>query len=266
MNLIIHADDFGLTENVSLGIIEGMKNGIITETSALVTAPAFEKSVALAKENDITKMGVHLLATMGLPKLPAVEIPTLVNHQGRFFNREEFFSNSINLNELEVELTAQIDYFLTFNLELTHLDTHHGFMLKNEEVFELFIRLAKKYNVPLRNEVSNLTGNEKTYLQKKLDEQKIETVEMVYFNQVAPYHTKKDVVNFLEEANIKYSYVEIGCHPGYSDGQLRAISILNDFREKELEVFLDKNLRETIDLLGIDLISYTSLKRFQNQG
>ncbi|WEG12211.1 ChbG/HpnK family deacetylase [Pullulanibacillus sp. KACC 23026] len=261
MNLIVHADDFGLTENVSLGIIHGMKNGVITETSALVTAPGFEKSVALAKKNDIRKMGMHLLATMGYSKLPAVDIPTLVNYEGRFFNRDEFFEKSIDANELELELTAQIEYFLTFDLELTHLDTHHGFMLKNEEVLEVFIRLAKKYKVPLRNEVSLLIGDEKAYLQKKLDDNKIKTVEMVYFNQEAPYHTKRDIVHFLEEAKAKYCYVEIGCHPGYSDDQLRSLSILNDYRERELELFLDKELRQTIELFDIDLIDYTTLRR-----
>jgi chitin disaccharide deacetylase len=264
MKLIIHADDFGLTENVSLGILDGIKNGIITETSALVTAPDFEKSVVFAKENGFSRMGVHLLATMGSPKLPAVKIPTLVNKEGKFFNREDFLSKSINLVELEAELTAQIDYFLTFNLELTHFDTHHGFMLKNEDVFEMFIRLAKKYKVPLRNEVSHLKGAPKADFQKKLDENKIETVDMVYFNHDAPYHTKNEVVDFLEEARNKYRYVEIGCHPGISDDKLRALSILNDFREKELKVFKDKGLLESIKLLGIELIDYKKLKRFQH--
>lgn len=46
MKLIINADDFGITTKVSEGIIHGMKQGLITDTSALVNSKHFEKAVS----------------------------------------------------------------------------------------------------------------------------------------------------------------------------------------------------------------------------
>ena len=46
--LIVSADDYGLTEKVSRAILKAHRGGIVTSTSVLALAPAFEQSVALA--------------------------------------------------------------------------------------------------------------------------------------------------------------------------------------------------------------------------
>ena len=52
MRLIVNADDFGLTENVSRGIIDGIKNGIITDTS-IANIAIFYDGVWITSKNSL---------------------------------------------------------------------------------------------------------------------------------------------------------------------------------------------------------------------
>lgn len=262
MNLIINADDYGLTLNVSKGIIEGMKKGIITDTSAIVSTMDFPESAKMALENDICEMGLHCLLTMGQPILPANECKSLVNEKGYFYNREEFRHIEVNIEEVRNEIEAQIERFTSTGLKLNHLDTHHGFMNKSDEMTKLFIELAIKYDVPLRNELSRKGKDKAMDLYK---EAKIIQTEHLFFNTKFPFHTIDEIIEYLELAQKTYEVVEIGCHPGYSDELLEKISVLNTDREIELEVFKNQSLIDFVRKENITLLSYSDLKKLNRR-
>lgn len=256
MKLIINADDFGLTLNVSRGIIDGIKTGVITDTSAIVCACDFIESAKLALSNNIKEMGVHCLLTMGKPILDKKEVSSLIDSQGKFYTKDEFLKLDINYEEVKKELDAQIQTLLATGLKLNHIDSHHGIMNKSKEMAKIFIELAQKYNVPLRNESVRLKdyGNLKDF--KNAD---VLATEDLYFNRGIPYHTIETVIDYLDSAKDKFTYVEIGSHPGISDDKLRQISVLNDDRDKELDVFISNELKEYINQNSIELISYSNL-------
>lgn len=259
MKLIINADDYGCSVPVSLGILEGMRYGVITSTSALVPARDFLYCAEYALEHGITHMGCHAMLTMLTPTLPASEIPSLVNEDGRMYGRKEFMEREIDVREAEAELENQIRIFLSTGLRLDHIDTHHGLMRKNEEFAEMILRLAGKYEVPLRNERCRFYAAEAPCVQRKCEQGNVRMPDVLYFNHGKPYHTTEDIICFLENAKERYDIVEIGCHPGHSDAYLRAFSTLNDDREKELEVMLDMRLRRYIEENGIEMIDYDGL-------
>lgn len=257
MRLIVNADDFGLTVNVSRGIMEGMRRGIITDTSAIVNADDFSASAELARENGITEMGIHCLLTMGRPVLPKSQVSSLVDKDGRFYTHEVFRHKEIDICEAEAELEAQIQKLLRSGLKLNHIDSHHGIMGKSKEMTELFCSLSVKYGVPIRNEWSREENSDE--MQTKLNRLGIRAADLVYFNHGTPYHTVPDVLRFLEDALASRETVEIGCHPGHSDDVLRRISVLNDDREKELETVTDQRLIDYICENGIELIPFSEL-------
>lgn len=256
MRLIINADDFGLTMNVSRGILEGMKKGIITDTSAIANTDDFQRCAALALKNGLNEMGLHCLLTMGEPVLPAEKIPSLVDKDGRFYPRDIFMEKDVNMDEVEAELEAQISRLVGSGLKMNHIDSHHGVMLKSKDMTELFCRIAKKYQVPIRNEWSR---TDKGQMMDNLKKMGIKATDMLYFNHGIPYHTVQDLLKFLEYAYPRYETVEIGCHPGYSDDTLRRISVLNDDREKELETVKDQRITRYIEEKEIILISYSKM-------
>lgn len=261
MKLIVDADDFGLTLNVSKAILKGISEGIITDTNAIVNTLDFKSSAVMALDLGIHKMGIHLLLTVGKPVLPVDEVKSLVNEKGYFFSREEFKTKEIDINEVEKELEAQIQVFLETGLKLNHINTHHGFMNKSKEMTDLFIKLANKYHVPLRNEASRYGSEE---LVKYYENHGIVMTDYVYFNRQTPHHTVDAIKDYLNDACRQYKYLEIGCHPGYSDDYLRKISPLNDDREKELEVVMNENLKRFIDDKQITRISYSDFIKEKN--
>ena len=259
MKLLINADDYGLTNNVSKGILYGMKNGCISATSAIVSCDGFLEDAKHVLDNGVRKMGLHCLLTVNRPIIDPKYVPSLVNEEGRFYSRKDFMNKEVDIREVELELEAQISMLRSTGLEFDHIDTHHGFMLKSREMFELFVRLAKKYDVPLRNEVSHEDPSNSDYYHKLLKDNGIKMVDYTYFNHGTPCHCIEDVLSFLKDALNRYETVEIGCHPGYSDDLLRSISILNDDRENDLNVMTSKELKDFIRENDIELIGYKDL-------
>lgn len=255
MRLVINADDFGLTKGVSQGILDGMKHGVISDTSAITNTCDFEESAKLAMKQGVTSMGIHLLLTMGKPLLPIQDVQSLVKADGYFCKHVELVNMQFDIEEVRKELEAQITCFLKTGLALNHIDTHHGFMNISKEMAMLFEQLAKKYQVPLRNEGARIS------IDKRVIEpdSSVYKTEMLYFNHGTPHHILDHILAFLHDAQQQYDSVEIGCHPGYSDEGLRQISVLNHDREIELEIFKDAHLKAYIQEHNIALHSYTTL-------
>ena len=82
--LIINADDFGLHPSVNQAIIQGHTFGLITSTSLMPGATAFEDAVQLAAAYPELGIGVHLTLVGEKPVVDAALVPSLVDGQGRF--------------------------------------------------------------------------------------------------------------------------------------------------------------------------------------
>ena len=68
MKIIINADDFGLSHDVNLAVVEAFKRGFVTNATIMVNMPGFEEGVALSKENGFfEKTGLHLNFFEGQP-------------------------------------------------------------------------------------------------------------------------------------------------------------------------------------------------------
>jgi len=154
--LIVNADDFGLTTGVNRGILRAYKDGIVTSASLLVTGSAFEEAVALAQQNPELEVGLHLALVEERAVLGGEALPTLVDETGRLPRTSgEFFRRAvlgrINWDEVEREIAAQIARFQKTGLRLCHLNSHqHLHMFP--PVFQIVRRLTRRMdNVWIRN-------------------------------------------------------------------------------------------------------------------
>jgi hopanoid biosynthesis associated protein HpnK len=154
--LIINADDLGLTPGVNRGIIRAFQAGIVTSASLLVTGSAFEEAVTLARQNPELDVGLHLTLVEERAVLGRDVLPTLVDETGRlpstsgeFFRRA--FRKRISWDEVEREIAAQIGIFQQTGLRFSHLDSHqHLHMFP--PVFQIVRRLTRGMdNVWIRN-------------------------------------------------------------------------------------------------------------------
>jgi predicted glycoside hydrolase/deacetylase ChbG (UPF0249 family) len=124
--LIIHADDFGETEQITLGICEGIEAGLITSTSIMANMPAtdfaLDRAASLAER---ASFGVHLTLCEGRPLTPA---KTLVDSLGNFCNKRQLFLRSmtgrLRLSDVEAEIGAQVERIAAGGVRISHLDGH----------------------------------------------------------------------------------------------------------------------------------------------
>jgi len=154
--LIVNADDLGLTRAVNRGVVRAFQDGIVTSASLLVTGSAFEDAVAMAQQNPKLDVGLHLALLEERAVLGPDVLPTLVDETGRFPRTSgEFIQRAllggISWHEVEQEIAAQIALFQKTGLRLSHLNSHqHLHMFP--PVFQIVRRLARGMdNVWIRN-------------------------------------------------------------------------------------------------------------------
>ena len=284
-NLIVNADDLGWTAGVNRGIAEAHRNGIVTSTSLLANARAFEDGVKMASELPRLGVGVHLNLSDGKPTAPAEQVKTLLTEDGEFAGGPESLllrltTKSLNTKEVEKEWDAQIEKVRGAGIRPTHLDKHkHVQILPG--LFGIALRLAKRHGIetmrisheasPLRTALSD--GNESNSITLKQGvqarglklltrnaRQMAERAGLTtadYFCGIAQTGvlTKAGVQKLL--SSLQDGTTELMCHPGYVDEDLRKSSTrLQESRQTELEILTDKTIRKSVAELGIRLINY----------
>lgn len=81
MKLIINSDDFGLSKSITDGIVDGIKEGVLTSTSIMANMDYAKYAVEQALANGITCVGLHTNFTVGKPIIPN---PHLTDEGGDF--------------------------------------------------------------------------------------------------------------------------------------------------------------------------------------
>ncbi len=256
--LIINADDFGLTLPVSKAIIKGITDGVISSTTALTVSPYFEESIKLLNNFENFPLGLHLTLTLrGAKPLSGDKAPSLIDENGYFKKNSEY--QSFDMNEVEREWILQIEKFLSTGLTPTHLDSHHNIHGQTEELLNVAIKLAKKYNLPLRNPVRVIQPKEYADAVRKAG---ILTPNRMLFGFYGETTTIDGFKNEMEKRDKTLNHVnEMNCHPGYSSEYLLKFSSYNEIREQELEVLTSNEAKDHLNNENIELMSYRDLRR-----
>jgi predicted glycoside hydrolase/deacetylase ChbG (UPF0249 family) len=150
--LVVNADDFGLSPGVCAGILRAHEHGIVTSSSALVNAPAFGRHASSLRDSGMG-VGVHLcLVGEDPPLLAAREIPTIVDRNGRLPSSWKRFAagaltGRVDPADVRRELSAQIAAATDHGLAIDHLDGHQHLHLM-PDVSEVVLELARRCHVP----------------------------------------------------------------------------------------------------------------------
>lgn len=155
LRLIVHADDLGLSEKVNDGIADAHLNGILTSTSIMACAPAFDHAVEVAKATPSLDIGVHLTLIEERPLSDPAKVPSLVDETGHFHSHvtvfaKRYFRGLINPDEVRLELDAQIARIQEAGIRVSHLDSHqHVHMLP--DILRVAQDLGRKHGIaPMR--------------------------------------------------------------------------------------------------------------------
>jgi len=124
--VIVHADDFGETVDITEGISLAIVAGAVTSSSVMVnmpgTAEALRRLPQLARQ---ASFGIHLNLCEGRPLTAGV---TLTDANGEFLRKRVLaaraLTGTLSRSELEAEVAAQIGVLCDTGVRVSHLDGH----------------------------------------------------------------------------------------------------------------------------------------------
>jgi predicted glycoside hydrolase/deacetylase ChbG (UPF0249 family) len=151
-NLIVNADDFGISSMVNRAVVSAFENGVVTCTSIMANMPGFEDAVTIARQHPALngKIGLHINLTEGYPLTkPILDCPVFCNAGGWFiYNRQRPLFRLGNRERTAVyeEMRAQLEKVLAAGIRPIHLDSHHH-VHTEWAIAPLVCRLGQEYGI-----------------------------------------------------------------------------------------------------------------------
>lgn len=269
-SLIINADDFGLTNSVSIDILKLFDKNLLNGTSVIVNGLASEKILINLKDFNSENLKLHLNLLEFKP-LSNFELYDFIDEKKNFNNNfikilsSYFFSNEKKKKEIitcfKKEITLQIEKFKDiYGLDKINLDSHQHlhylpFINKIIEDIKYEVNIEKKRLI-----------NERIFLKDFLDVNSltlsnipiIKKTFFKIFNRINNFKTdKKYTIGLCENFSLNNKYllkrlnnlfekdvdIEIFCHPGRAiknelDGKSKFIDFYTSAKRDDEKTFL----------------------------
>ena len=270
--LIVNADDFGLTSGVNRAIVETHRDGIVSSTTLMANGAAFNEAVEAARALPNLSVGCHVVLADGAPVSSPGAVDTLLAIRSaepeKFFASLSAFAARATLGgfdreQLVTEITAQIRKIQATGLEVTHLDSHkHAHIFP--EILTAMLRAARICGVrairspfvPMKAIMAQQFAGKRALLKRYGQVRMLNTFARNFRRQTprSGYVAPNGVIGVIETglldsillrqalSSLPEGTWELVCHPGYADADLRAVHTrLIESRERE---------REPVDLTG----------------
>ena len=273
--LIVSADDYGLTERVSEGILDAHEHGVVTSASVIAVAPAFESTVK--RLHDVPSLGVGANFTVvgeDPPLLSAREIPSLVDRSGNFYPTWRSFvpraaAGRIDPDDLRREFTAQLDAIRSAGLTVDHFDTHQNVHLW-PTVSDVLLDLGDATDVHairvMRSNARGPVGITVRRLAKRLEAQLSErhwawTGAATGLDEAGSIGLGEMVEAVGRLASSGAASAELATHPGLPDDPARERYKWNYKWDAEFNALCSETVRIAINELGFRLGTFADLPR-----
>lgn len=150
--LIITADDCGLSEGINTSATDLYHQGLLTTATILMNFPAVEHAIHTFQQVPHLQLGVHLNLTDGYPLTNISPQIGLTAGDGHFQSRTVLYPRAVFptddwLTTAEAEMAAQIEAFIAYTgRQPNHLTTHMHFHIL-PSLRTLVLQLAERYGV-----------------------------------------------------------------------------------------------------------------------
>ena len=288
--LIVNADDFGLTAGVNRAIVEAHRDGVVSSTTLMASGAAFNDAVESARALPKLSVGCHVVLTDGAPVSPPGAVDTLLAIRSaepeKFYSSLSAFAARATLGgfdreQLVAEITAQIRKIQATGLEVTHLDSHkHAHIFP--EILAAMLRAARICGVPairspfvpMKAIMAQQFAGKRALLKRYGQVRILNTFARHFRRQTlrAGILAPDGVIGVIETGlldaillrqaltSLPEGTWELVCHPGYADADLRAVHTrLIEARERERNLLTSPELKDFLEKQKIRVISYREL-------
>lgn len=255
MRLVIQSDDYGITEAVSLGILKGIRDGLVTSTGLFANMPFAGEAARMIREFPQVCLGEDINLVSGRPCADPGTIPSLVRPDGSFktsgMHRQEDARDGgqghVLYEDCLKEIKAQVQRFM----ELTGRKPEylHGHSYTSLEIRRAMEEVADQYNIRVVHrlaEQGKLTKLKSGWNKKPFSlEDQLKADPLSY-------------IRGMEELPAEGTGLLI-THCGYVDAGLFDVSTYTLIRTRDLAAVTSSELKEWVREHGIELISYRDL-------
>jgi hopanoid biosynthesis associated protein HpnK len=280
--LIVNGDDFGLSPQVNAGIIHAHRHGILTSTSLMISAPAWQDAVARAKETPSLSVGLHLTLVQGRATLPSHFTSALTDFGGNFLDNPtyaglRYFFLPRAREQVRDECRAQIEKFLATGLLLGHVDGHLNIHM-HPTVLDILIPLLREYNISAMRVTHeplalSLTLDPRSGLRKRWEsmiftrlalraKKKLLATRIVFPSTLFGLHQSGEVTeSYLLRLipQLTPGVTELYCHPAFLPCPEVQRWTPAYRRDVELDALTRRSVRNALEERGVKLISYREL-------
>jgi predicted glycoside hydrolase/deacetylase ChbG (UPF0249 family) len=260
-NLIVCADDFGLTNSVNRAIIDIHKIGNLNYTSLMVNMPGTKEAINLSKKYTSLNVGLHFNITEGIS---IVGKSTLTDENCKFFNRKtlikKIFLNKIKKIDILNEFNEQIKVLKKNNIDTHTIDSHqHVHIIPY--IFNIIYNELIKKNLSIRSCYTDMRYTKKKYKHiltnlllyyKKNNEifRNSNLTSVHHIGGIFEFNDYKNLKKIIKKNNVKP--LELMIHPYINNKDLKFLygkeymSKINFFNTcfKEYEILSKKNIFE----------------------
>jgi predicted glycoside hydrolase/deacetylase ChbG (UPF0249 family) len=271
--LIVNADDFGISEGVSRGIVEAHTRGIVSATSLMANLPAAAHAARLAAETPTLDLGLHFNLTAGRPLCDPSTVSTLVGSDGKLLPLGTLLSRlslgRVRREHVREELTAQLDWAHFHGLRLSHLDSHHH-VHAHPWIASTVLEVVDAARIPFVRRPFEVGWPSDLGASNARDV--VRGLAIGVASWLMPRHTQR--VSFrgiglgtgfaapsLRHvlARLPAGVTELMVHPGYVDAELGRITSFTTGRDSELAALTEPATRDVLRDHGVELTSFRDL-------
>ncbi len=263
--LIINADDFGLTQGVNRAVIECYQRGVVTSATLMVNGEAAVEAALLAADNPGMGVGLHLNLTSGEPMMPRESVSSLLGSDGRFPGMKQALwrltAGRCKALELEDEIRAQADRLIKLGIRPTHIDSHHH-IHAHPRLRSIIRKVCPRLGIMKMRGYRMSGGGVKAIMiawaaRIPASGEPLTTPDR--FAGIEAMGGRETAAALRRALSGEGDTLEFMCHPGYADTALEQISSYSKPRETELHNLLSTDLTEAIEESGARKISFAAL-------
>jgi len=249
--LMVRCDDIGMCHAVNVAAKELAETGIPLNYSIMFVCPWYQDAVEMLKGFDNLCFGIHLTMNSEWkyyrwgPCAVTDDVSSLVDEYGYFYpTRGTAYAADLQLDQIEIELRAQIERALNSGLDIKYCDTHMSTLDSKPEIHDVVVRLADEYGLIFSEFVSDYR--------------------MGGMYSQPPKEKKQAIIEQLENMTNDKGVNLLVCHVGKTGPEMDALIDVNEtgpknmsaHREAEFKVLSSKAFRKAIKNNNIHLSTY----------
>ena len=261
--LIVRADDIGMTHAANIGVIKSYTDGMTTSAELMVVTPWLPEAVKMLNEHPGLDVGLHAAFTSEWETMkwrPLTHCPSLTDEHGYFwpavFPNQNYPGKSlmenkdkINIAEFEAEYRAQIELAKKLIPRITHISGHMMWSFVSPEIAASAERIAAEYGLLYPDSP------------EKMKELGLESTPLAW--GVKPEEREEKFIEALGklEKGKTYLFVE---HPAVGGEEMKGVfhvgyENVSEDRQSVLDLFTSTRVKSILKEKGIELVSYGQL-------